>query len=122
MKEIKAYLRPHMVDAVVDALESQPRTPGVTVTEVKGFGHRAGGGPVELTERVKLEIVVPDSEVERIVDTIVEKARTGSPGDGKVFVSKVTEAVRIRTGERGRVAVRLAADRGGGRTEERGDG
>jgi nitrogen regulatory protein PII len=106
MKEIKAYLRPHMLDAVVDALESQPRTPGVTVTRVEGFGHVEGGGPVRLTERAKLEIVVPDAEFERIVDTIVSEARTGSAGDGKIFVSEVTGAVRIRTGERGEDAVK----------------
>jgi nitrogen regulatory protein P-II 1 len=112
MKEIKAYLRPQMLDAVVDALETQPHTPGVTVTDVKGFGHVAGGGPVRFTERSKLEIVVPDSELERILETIVAEARTGSPGDGKIFVSEVTGAVRIRTGERGEAAVHLAEDKG----------
>lgn len=106
MKEIKAYLRPHMVDPVVDALETEPGLPGVTVSEVTGFGHAAGGGPVELTERAKLEIVVPDAEVEHVVGVIVQEARTGAPGDGKIFVSDVTGAVRIRTGERGEAAVK----------------
>lgn len=106
MKEIKAYLRPHMLDAVVDALEARSEMPGVTVVEVRGFGHVEGDGPVELTERVKLEIVVPDAMADRVVDTIVEEARTGSAGDGNVFVSDVADAVRIRTGERGEAAVR----------------
>lgn len=111
MKEIKAYLRRPVVDEVVDALERQPHTPGVTCTEVTGFGHAAGSGEVQLTERSKLEIVVPDVEVNRILRTIVEVAQTGRPGDGKIFVSDVEEAVRVRTGERGEDAIKVAADR-----------
>lgn len=105
MKEIKVFLRPQMVDAVVDALEAHPDTPGLTVSDVRGWGHPKGGGPPRLIERVKLEIVVPDAWVEGIVYLIEEKARTGHPGDGKIFISSVDEAVRIRTGERERDAV-----------------
>jgi nitrogen regulatory protein P-II 1 len=105
MKEIKVFLRPQMLDRVVDALESNPDTPGLTVSEVEGWGHPKGGGPPALTERVKLEIVVPDDWVEAILYLIEDNARTGHPGDGKAFVSTVDEAVRIRTGERGRDAV-----------------
>ncbi|MFQ5680337.1 MAG: P-II family nitrogen regulator [Gemmatimonadota bacterium] len=105
MKEIKAYLRPHMVDAVVDALEARPHTPGLTVTDVTGFGHVRGEEATRLVERVKLEIVVADDQVEEVVATIVEKARTGTRGDGKIFVSEVADAVRIRTGERGDRAI-----------------
>lgn len=105
MKEIKAFLRPQMMDTVVDALEANPDTPGLTVSEVEGWGHPEGGGPPTLTKRVKLEIVVPDDWVEAIIHLIEDHARTGRPGDGKIFVSTVDEAVRIRTGERNRDAV-----------------
>lgn len=112
MKEIKAYLRPNRVDAVVDALEADADRPGVTVTEVRGFGHPKGGGPARLTRRAKLEIVVPDDQVERVVEIIVRKARTGEHGDGKIFISDVADAVRVRTGERGTTAVRISAEAG----------
>lgn len=105
MKEIKAYVRPHMLDHVIDALEATPDRPGVTVTKVEGFGHPRAGEPAELARRAKLEIVVPDEQVEAVIGVIVEHARTGRVGDGKIFVYSVDEAVRIRTGERGRDAV-----------------
>lgn len=105
MKEIKAYIRPHQLDRVIDALEADPESPGVTVSEVKGFGHPKGGGPAQLARRVKLETVVRDKQVEKIIRVIAEHARTGRFGDGKIFVSGVEAAVRIRTGERGRKAV-----------------
>lgn len=100
MKEIKAYLRPHMLDRVVDALETESDTPGLSVSRVQGWGHPKRGGPPRFTKRVKLEMIVPDGWVERVVTLIEEKARTGRPGDGKIFVSSVDQAVRIRTGER----------------------
>lgn len=105
MKQIKAILRPHMLDAVVDAVEQLPAAPGLTVSRVQGFGHRAEGGPAQMTERVKLEIVVPDEDADRVVALIEERARTGRTGDGKIFVTDLSEAIRIRTGERGRAAV-----------------
>ena len=105
MKEIKAYLRPHMVDHVIDALEAAPNRPGVTVTRVEGFGHPRQDEPAELSRRAKLEIVVPDAQVETVIALIVEHARTGRVGDGKIFVYSVEDAVRVRTGERGKVAV-----------------
>ena len=110
MKEIKAYIRPHQLDRTIDALEAGAEGPGVTVSEVKGFGHPKGGGPVQLTKRAKLEIVVPDEEVEETIQAIIERARTGNFGDGKIFVSEVEEAVRIRTGERGGAAVTFPED------------
>lgn len=112
MKEIKAYLRPHQLDEVVDALEADPESPGVTVTEVKGYGHPKGGGPAEFTRRVKLETVVPEAWVDRVVETIIEKARTGRFGDGKIFVSSVNRAIRIRTGEKGDEALTHPQDQG----------
>lgn len=72
---------------------------------MKGYGHPKGGGPAQLARRVKLETVVADDRVEGVIAVIVEHARTGRFGDGKIFVSSVEEAVRIRTGERGRKAV-----------------
>ena len=110
MKEIKAYIRPHAVDAVVDLLEARSDAPGVTFSEVKGFGHPKGGGRPERLARVKLETVVPDSQAGHIVDMIAEAAHTGNFGDGKIFVSDVAEAVRIRTGERGTAAVTFPDD------------
>lgn len=107
MKEIKAYIRPHQVDHVVDALEAQSTSPGVTVTDVRGYGHPKGGGPAQITERAKLEIVVLDEYVEATIKTIVEHARTGNFGDGKIFISDITDAVRIRTGERSRAVVKF---------------
>jgi nitrogen regulatory protein P-II 1 len=107
MKEIKAYIRPHQLDRTIDALEAGPEGPGVTVSEVKGFGHPKGGGPARLTRRAKLEIVVPDAEVEATIEKITQRARTGNFGDGKIFVSGVEEAVRIRTSDRGEAAVRF---------------
>jgi nitrogen regulatory protein P-II 1 len=110
MKEIKAFIRPHQADHVIDALEASPESPGVTVSRVRGFGHPKGGGPATLTEQVKLEIVVPDADAEGVVDTIAEHAHTGRFGDGKIFVYDVADAVRIRTGERGEAAVQFPSD------------
>jgi nitrogen regulatory protein PII len=111
MKQIKAFLRPQMLDVVVDEVERLPGAPGLTVSTVQGFGHRMEGGPAQMTERVKLEIVVPDEDVESILELIAERARTGRTGDGKIFVTEVAEAVRIRTRERGDAAVRPATVR-----------
>ncbi|MFV1980890.1 MAG: P-II family nitrogen regulator [Rhodothermia bacterium] len=105
MKEIKAYIRPTMLDQVVDALLKHGDFPGVTVSTIEGFGHPKGGGPGELMKRVKLEIVVLDHQAEEVLQVIVDNARTGSFGDGKIFVSEVGDAVRIRTGDRGDSAV-----------------
>jgi len=103
MKEIKAYIRNQMVDAVIDALSSLPNAPGVTTVAVHGYGRPDGKGPSQLVERTKLEIVAPDYYVEEIINCIVQHARTetGHRGDGKIFVSPVKTAIRIRNGERG---------------------
>lgn len=106
MKEIKAYIRPHMLDRVIDALEAEPDRPGVTISEVRGFGHASGGGPARMTERTKLEIVVSADQVQTVVDLILRHARTGKAGDGKIFVSDVERAVRVSTGEGDEAAVR----------------
>jgi len=101
MKEIKAYIRNEMLDMVLDAIAALPSSPAVTVVAVRGFGHPTGGGPPRLVERTKLEIVVPDQQVETVLTCVLRHARTGACGDGKVFVSTVEVAARIRTGERG---------------------
>jgi len=103
MKEIKAYIRNQMVDGVLDALALLPGVRGVTLVAVRGFGHPKIEGPPQIVERTKLEIVVPDDQVEMIINCIIQHARTetGHCGDGKIFVSHVDTAVRIRNGERG---------------------
>ena len=113
MKEIKAIIQHFMADHVLDGLRAMPGLPGVTVSEVKGFGRgRVLGEPTTPEEpplfgikKIKLEIVVPDDVVEKVVQLIAARARTGNPGDGKIFVYNVQEIVKIRTGERGEGAI-----------------
>lgn len=112
MKKIEAIIRPEKVDAVRKALEKSGY-PGITITEVEGHGKQKGVVQqwrgekyrIELLPKVKIEIVVMDKDVDRILENITQVARTGSVGDGKIFVSDIREAVRIRTGEKGEVAV-----------------
>ena len=112
MKLITAIIKPHLLDGVRDAL-SQAGVQGLTVTEVKGFGRQKGhteiARSVEYTvhfvPKLKIEIVTDDEQVELLVATIIESARTGEIGDGKIFVSAMGEAVRIRTGEVGSAAL-----------------
>ena len=106
MKDIKAYIRPNMLDRVIDALERDPTAPGVTLTRVEGYGHSREAGPPEFADRVKLEIVVADDRVEPTIGTIVEHGHTGRYGDGKIFISDVERAIRVRTGEEDEAAVR----------------
>ena len=104
MKEIKALIRPNMADKVINAIENLPKVPGLTVSNVNGWGHAKNGSGPRLTERVKLEIVVPEEEVELVLDTLIANARTGEGhyGDGIIFISAVDDAIRVRTGERGK--------------------
>jgi nitrogen regulatory protein P-II 1 len=99
MKEIKAFIRNNMVDYVIDAIENLPDAPGITLSEVRGWGHVKGEERARLIERTKLETVVPTNRVDEIIDVITENGRTGNPGDGKIFVSDVERGVRVRTGE-----------------------
>jgi nitrogen regulatory protein PII len=96
MKQIKAYIRPALKDQVIDAVEELSDAPGLTVWEAKGWGKPKEGTSHELTHRVLLELVVSDVDVDRVVDTILETAQTGRPGDGKIFVSDVDQGIRIR--------------------------
>ena len=113
MKEIKAIVQPWMAQHVIDALKAMPDVPGVTVSEVKGFGKdRAENAEDKVVEssigyakKTKLEIVVPDHMLEPVLAVICEKAHTGRIGDGKVFVYSVEDVVKIRTGQRGEAAI-----------------
>ncbi len=108
MKEIKAIIQPHRLAAVIDALQGMEGLPGVTVSEVKGFGrNRAKDAKdkivedyVEYAKKAKLEIVVPDDMLEAVLAAILLHAKTGHPGDGLIFVSTIDDVVRIRSGER----------------------
>ncbi|MDD3759391.1 MAG: P-II family nitrogen regulator [Acidithiobacillus sp.] len=112
MKKIEAIVKPFKLDDVRDALQEMGIA-GMTVTEVKGFGRQKGHTElyrgaeyvVDFLPKLKMEVVVPDVLVDRAVDAIVEAARTGKIGDGKVFVSEVSRIIRIRTGEEGDEAV-----------------
>ena len=114
MKEIKAIIQPFMLSKVINALKESESFPGVTVDmSVCGFGRgRAAEAKamviedaVEYVKKVRLEIVVPDHLAEKVVQIIQTNAHTGSPGDGKIFVSTVDNVIRVSTGERGEVAI-----------------
>ncbi len=108
MKLITAIIKPFKLDDVRDALGEVGVT-GMTVSEVKGFGRQKGHTElyrgaeyvVDFLPKLKLEIAVPDDDAERVVETIIETASSGRIGDGKIFVTDVERAVRIRTGEEG---------------------
>ena len=108
MKRIVAYMRPHKVEDVKSAVSELPIT-GMTVSEVRGRGSTPeapsvfGGEQftISLPLRSKIEIVVMEDLVEEVIETIIEHARTGAAGDGKIFVEDIVDAVRIRTLERG---------------------
>lgn len=112
MKKIEAIIKPFKLEAVKDAL-SNVGIHGLTVTEVKGFGRQKGHTEiyrgseytVDFLPKMKIETVLPDNLVDQAVAAIIEGAKTGKIGDGKVFVSQIEDAWRIRTGERGENAV-----------------
>jgi nitrogen regulatory protein P-II 1 len=112
MKEITAIIRPDKLEVVKEALQ-EIQCNGVTVTEVKGRGRQLGitesyrgrDYKVDLLPKTRLEIIVNDEDLEKVIDAIVKTAQTGDIGDGKIFVSPVDDVVRIRTGERGQKAV-----------------
>ena len=106
MKLITAVVKPFRLDDVKDALKEQG-VQGITVTEAQGFGRQGGHTEVyrgteykiDLVPKVRLEIACADADVERVTDAIVEAARTGKIGDGKIWITPVEHVVRIRTGE-----------------------
>lgn len=112
MKIVEAIVKPFKLDEVKDAL-LEMGVQGMTVTEVKGFGRQKGHKEtyrgqeytIEFVPKVKIEVAVQDSQVQRVLDTITRTAKTGSIGDGKIFVRDLDMAVRIRTGETGDTAL-----------------
>jgi nitrogen regulatory protein P-II 1 len=112
MKKIEAIIKPFKMEDVKEAL-TEIGIEGMTVSEVKGFGRQKGHTEiyrgseytVDFLPKVKFEVVVADERVQKAVETIVEAARTGKIGDGKVFVLPIDEAIRIRTEERGEAAI-----------------
>lgn len=112
MKKVEAIIKPFKLDEVKDAL-NKIGVKGNTVTEVKGFGRQKGHTElyrgaeyvVDFLPKIKIEVVVSDDMLEKVIETIVSTAKTGRIGDGKIFVTNVEEIVRIRTGERGEDAI-----------------
>ena len=112
MKKVEAIIKPFKLDEVKDAL-NKIGIKGNTVTEVKGFGRQKGHTElyrgaeyvVDFLPKIKIEVVVSDDMVEKVIETIVTTAKTGRIGDGKIFVTGVEDVVRIRTGERGEDAI-----------------
>ncbi len=112
MKKIEAIIKPFKLEEVKEAL-AEVGVQGMTVTEVKGFGRQKGHTEiyrgseytVDFLPKVKIEIVVDDAQAEGVAQAIVKSANTGKIGDGKVFISTIEEAIRIRTGETGSSAV-----------------
>lgn len=112
MKKIEAIIKPFKLDDVRESLSDIGIT-GMTVTEVRGFGRQKGHTElyrgaeymVDFLPKVKMEIVVPDEQVEQCIETIIETAQTGKIGDGKIFVYDVERVIRIRTGEENEDAI-----------------
>jgi nitrogen regulatory protein PII len=112
MKKVEAIIKPFKLDEVKDAL-NKIGINGMTVTEVKGFGRQKGhvevyrGAEYEVTflPKVKIEVVVPDSIIDKVISTVIDKAKTGNIGDGKIFIYSLEDVIRIRTGDRGEAAI-----------------
>jgi nitrogen regulatory protein P-II 1 len=112
MKKIEAIIRPHLLDAVKNALQ-EVGINGLTVSEVRGFGRQKGHTEtyrgseykIDFLPKVKVEVALPLEMVDQAIDAIMKTAKTGKFGDGKIFVLPVEEVIRIRTGERGEAAL-----------------
>jgi nitrogen regulatory protein P-II 1 len=112
MKKIEAIIRPFRIDDVREAL-AEMGVKGMTMTEVKGYGRQKGHTElyrgseyqIDFLPKIKLEVVVSDAMADKVVDMIVKAAKTGQVGDGKIFISNVEDAVRVRTGESGEAAL-----------------
>ncbi|HET7289818.1 MAG TPA: P-II family nitrogen regulator [Thermodesulfobacteriota bacterium] len=112
MKKVEAIIKPFKLDDVKEALK-EIGVQGLTVTEVKGFGRQKGHTElyrgaeyvIDFLPKIKLEIVVSDDMVTKVIDAIMDSAKTGKIGDGKIFIIPMEEVIRIRTGERGEDAI-----------------
>jgi nitrogen regulatory protein PII len=112
MKKVEAIIKPFKLDEVKSGLNAIGIN-GMTVTEVKGFGRQKGhvevyrGTEYEVNflPKIKIEVVIPDSMIDKVIATIIEKARTGNIGDGKIFLYSLEDVIRIRTGEKGETAI-----------------
>jgi nitrogen regulatory protein P-II 1 len=112
MKKIEAIIRHFKLDDIKNGL-AECGVAGMTITEVKGFGRQKGHTEmyrgneyaIDFVPKIKVEVVVPDDKLDRVIETIMTKAQTGQMGDGKIFVSELQEVIRIRTGESGVDAV-----------------
>ncbi len=112
MKKIEAILRPHKMDDVREALH-EIGVKGMTITEVKGIGRQKGhtetyrGSEYEISfvPKIKIEIVVPDEQAQKVISVVIKTAKTGDVGDGKIFVQPIEEVIRVRTEESGESAL-----------------
>ena len=112
MKKIEAIIRPHLLDAVRNALQ-EVGVAGMTISEVQGYGRQKGHTEtyrgteyqIEFIPKIKIEVVVSEEIEDSVVEAIMKTARTGKFGDGKIFVINLNDAIRIRTGERGEAAL-----------------
>lgn len=108
MKKVEAIIKPHKLEDVKEALTAVGVS-GMSVTEIKGFGKQKGHTElyrgaeyvIDFIPKLKIEVVIPDELVEKVVEAIIKAAKTGKIGDGKIFIIPVEDAIRIRTGERG---------------------
>jgi nitrogen regulatory protein P-II 1 len=112
MKKIEAIIRPHLLDAVRNALQ-EVGVAGMTIGEVQGFGRQKGHTEtyrgteyqIEFIPKIKIEVIVPEDIEDNVVEAITKTARTGKFGDGKIFITGLDDVIRIRTGERGEAAL-----------------
>lgn len=112
MKQIEAIIRTHKLDDVKESL-TQEGFPGMTVTEVRGFGRQKGHKEtyrgteyeVDFVPKLKIEVVVSDADADKAVDAVMKASQTGTIGDGKIFIHEIADVVRIRTGEKGDAAL-----------------
>ena len=112
MKKIEAIIRPFKLDEVKEALVEEG-VRGLTISEVRGYGRQKGHTEtyrgseyrIEFIPKIKIEVVVEDNSVDKVVDAILKTAKTGQVGDGKIFISTVNEVIRIRTDESGKDAL-----------------
>ena len=113
MKEIKAIIKPFKLDNVLTELHKIEGLPGITISDIRGFGKSKGKnaeetiseGLHELVPKIKIEMVVSDEIADMVVDVIQQSAHTGNPGDGKIFIADVENTIKIRTNERGEIAI-----------------